>query len=64
MPELHCIVASEETERGCVAINEKRQEAGMQELGVHLIGLVEADGRRQEEEEKVRWWRVDISRID
>jgi len=53
VPELQCIVASEETERGCVAINEKRQEAGLQELGVHLIGLVEADGRRQEEEEKV-----------
>jgi len=54
MPELECIVGSEETERGCVAINVKRKELGMNELDIHLIELVQDSSRQQEiEEEKV-----------
>jgi len=54
LPELECIVGSEETERGCVAINDKRKELGMNELDIHLIELVHDMGRQQEfEEEKV-----------
>jgi len=53
IPELECIVASVETERGCTAINTKRKEEGMAELAVHLVGLVEAEERMEEEEDKV-----------
>ena len=28
LPEIQCIVASQETEAGCVSINKKRKEAG------------------------------------
>ena len=53
IPELRCIVGSQETERGCVAINQRRKEKGMEELDVHLIHIIEADEKRQEEEVKV-----------
>jgi phosphopantetheine adenylyltransferase/dephospho-CoA kinase len=54
LPELECIVGSEETERGCLAINDKRRELGMNELDILLIELVEDKGRQLEfEEEKV-----------
>jgi len=54
LPELECIVGSQETEKGCVAINTKRTEAGMKELDIHLIELVQDMNREQEfEEEKV-----------
>lgn len=53
IPELRCIVGSQETEKGCVAINQRRKEIGMEELGVHLIQIIEADEKRQEEEAKV-----------
>ena len=51
IPELRCIVGSQETERGCIAINQRRKEKGMEELDVHLIHIIEAEGKRQEEEE-------------
>ena len=53
VPELQCIVASEETSKGCEAINIRRGEAGLAELAVHLISLVPAGQRREGEEEKV-----------
>ena len=53
IPELRCIVGSQETERGCIAINQRRKEKGMEELDVHLIHIIEAEGKRQEEEAKV-----------
>ena len=53
IPELRCIVGSQETERGCIAINQRRKEKGMEELDVHLIHIIEAEGKRQEEEVKV-----------
>ena len=46
LPELQCIVASQETETGCVKINEKRAEAGLAQLDVELIDLA-ADADRQ-----------------
>jgi len=53
-PTLQCIVGSAETERGCLAINEKRLAAGMTELDIHIIPLVQ-DTQRQgsHEEEKI-----------
>lgn len=54
LPELQCIVASQETERGCVAINEKRREAGLNSLDIHLIDLAQDDNRQSSvEEEKI-----------
>jgi len=54
LPELECIVGSQETEKGCLAINSKRKEAGMNELDIHLIELVQDENREQEfEEEKI-----------
>jgi len=53
-PLLECIVGSQETEKGCHAINIKRKEKGLSQLDVHCIELVE-DTERQgnHEEEKV-----------
>ena len=51
LPELQCIVGSEETERGCISINEKRVEAGLRELDIHLIHLVQEDHKQCEVEE-------------
>ena len=53
VPQLECIVGSLETEKGCVAINKRRKENGLNELDVHLISIIEAEEKRQEEEEKV-----------
>ena len=54
LPELQCIVASQETEKGCVAINEKRREAGLNSLDIHLIDLAQDDNRQSSvEEEKI-----------
>jgi len=54
LPELECIVGSQETEKGCVAINMKRKELGMEELDIHLIELVQDLSREEKfEEEKV-----------
>ena len=53
IPELRCIVGSQETEKGCVAINQRRTEIGMEELDIHLIHIIEAEETRQEEEAKV-----------
>ena len=54
LPELECIVGSEETEKGCLAINAKRKEQNLSELDIHLIGLVEDSNRREGvEEDKV-----------
>ena len=50
IPELRCIVGSQETEKGCVAINQRRTEIGMEELDIHLIHIIEAEETRQEEE--------------
>ena len=54
LPEIQCIVASQETETGCVKINEKRQEAGLSQLDIELIDLAEdADRQLSIEEEKI-----------
>ena len=52
IPELRCIVGSQETEKGCVAINQRRTEIGMEELDIHLIHIIEAEETRQEETTK------------
>mgnify|MGYP001397321191 CR=1 FL=1 len=46
LPEIQCIVASQETEAGCVKINEKRQEAGLSPLDRELLDPA-ADSDRQ-----------------
>lgn len=54
VPELECIVASEETEKGCKAINDRRVAGGLSELDIHLIDLVEDKNREQDcEEDKI-----------
>jgi len=54
LPEIQCIVASQETETGCVKINEKRQAAGLSQLDIELIDLAEdADRQLSIEEEKI-----------
>jgi len=54
LPEIQCIVASLETEAGCVKINEKRQEAGLSQLDIELIDLAEDTDRQLSiEEEKI-----------
>lgn len=53
---IQMIVASEETKRGCEAINRKRREEyGFKPLDVHLIGMVEDCQKHQsnKEEDKV-----------
>lgn len=53
-PLLECIVGSQETERGCKAVNQKRKERNLAELDIHLISLVKDNNRQAEhEEEKV-----------
>jgi len=53
-PLLECIVGSQETEKGCLAINQKRKEKGLSELDIHCIELVEDTDRHGDyEEEKV-----------
>eukprot|EP00088_Acartia_fossae_P044282 TRINITY_DN4696_c0_g1_i2.p1 TRINITY_DN4696_c0_g1~~TRINITY_DN4696_c0_g1_i2.p1 ORF type:complete len:485 (-),score=66.35 TRINITY_DN4696_c0_g1_i2:180-1634(-) len=53
-PQLECIVGSQETEKGCTAINEKRKEKGLSQLDIHCIELVEDVERRgPHEEEKI-----------
>ena len=37
LPEIQCIVASQETEAGCVSINKKRKEAGGVIVVVYIV---------------------------
>ena len=54
LPELQCIVGSQETERGCRAVNNKRTESGLSELDIVLISMAEDPGRLEGvEEEKI-----------
>jgi len=46
VPQLECIVGSKETDSGCAAINRRRGEAGLKELQVHLIDLVQEEEKR------------------
>lgn len=52
-PDLECIVASQETERGALRVNEKRQENGLSTLKVNIIALLEDPKRDESEEFKI-----------
>ncbi|XP_023337100.1 bifunctional coenzyme A synthase isoform X2 [Eurytemora carolleeae] len=53
-PDIECIVGSTETEKGCLAINEKRKEKELKPLDIHIIDLVQDDNREEvHEEEKI-----------
>ncbi|XP_069359336.1 bifunctional coenzyme A synthase isoform X1 [Maniola hyperantus] len=53
-PRFQLIVVSEETKRGAIKINEKRQTNGLQPLDVYTIGIAEdMDQQSNEEETKV-----------
>ncbi|XP_050350593.1 bifunctional coenzyme A synthase isoform X2 [Nymphalis io] len=51
-PRLQLIVVSEETIRGAVKINEKRNENGLNKLDIYTIGLAEDTNKQSTEEEK------------
>uniref|UniRef100_A0A8C3HT60 Bifunctional coenzyme A synthase n=2 Tax=Chrysemys picta bellii TaxID=8478 RepID=A0A8C3HT60_CHRPI len=52
-PDLECIVVSEETRKGGVAVNKKRLENGLSELALHEILLVKDLRHGENEEEKI-----------
>ncbi|CAM2108757.1 unnamed protein product [Caretta caretta] len=52
-PDLECIVVSEETRKGGVAVNKKRLENGLSELALHEILLVKNPRHGENEEEKI-----------
>uniref|UniRef100_A0A7M4DXD1 Bifunctional coenzyme A synthase n=1 Tax=Crocodylus porosus TaxID=8502 RepID=A0A7M4DXD1_CROPO len=52
-PGLKCIVVSEETRKGGVAVNKKRLENGLPELVLHEIPLVKDLQHSENEEEKI-----------
>eukprot|EP00096_Caligus_rogercresseyi_P013758 TRINITY_DN6367_c0_g1_i1.p1 TRINITY_DN6367_c0_g1~~TRINITY_DN6367_c0_g1_i1.p1 ORF type:complete len:532 (+),score=122.25 TRINITY_DN6367_c0_g1_i1:34-1629(+) len=52
-PEFQLIIGSEETVRGCQKINELRKGAGLQELDVEIISILEDPVHGQHEEDKV-----------
>ena len=52
LPELQCIVGSQETERGCQAVNARRAEAGLAQLDTVLINMAEDAGRLEGVEEQ------------
>jgi len=49
--QLQCIVGSQETEKGCHAVNEKRRERDLSILDVHCIPLVQDDQKQADYEE-------------
>ena len=51
LPEIQCIVASQETEAGCISINDKRREADLKELDIHLIDLAQDNYKQSSVEE-------------
>ena len=54
LPELQCIVGSQETEKGCKAVNVKRAESGLSQLDTVLISMAEDSARLEGvEEEKI-----------
>ena len=54
LPELQCIVGSQETDRGCQAVNARRAEAGLTQLDTVLVSMAEDAGRLEGvEEEKI-----------
>ncbi|KAM4622737.1 bifunctional coenzyme A synthase [Discoglossus pictus] len=52
-PDLNCIVVSEETRKGGLSVNKKRQENGLSELSIHEIQLVKDPLHSDNEEEKI-----------
>lgn len=52
-PDLDLIVVSAETMKGGAMVNEARKKAGMKELKVHCIKLVEMEPEDKEKETKV-----------
>ncbi|KAM3658304.1 bifunctional coenzyme A synthase [Ammospiza nelsoni] len=52
-PDLQCLVVSEETHRGGVAVNKKRLENGLPELALYEIQLMKDPEHNQNEEEKI-----------
>ncbi|XP_077170269.1 bifunctional coenzyme A synthase isoform X2 [Paroedura picta] len=52
-PHLKCIVVSEETLKGGLAVNRKRAENGLAELAVHEISLARDVQHSKNEEEKI-----------
>uniref|UniRef100_A0A8D0L468 Bifunctional coenzyme A synthase n=1 Tax=Sphenodon punctatus TaxID=8508 RepID=A0A8D0L468_SPHPU len=51
--KLHCLVVSEETRKGGLAVNKRRLENGLPELALHEILLAKDPGHRENEEEKI-----------
>ncbi|XP_074079958.1 bifunctional coenzyme A synthase isoform X2 [Macrotis lagotis] len=52
-PSLECLVVSEETYRGGLAVNRRRLENGLGELALYQILLLKNPDRRENEEDKV-----------
>ena len=52
LPELQCIVGSQETDRGCQAVNARRAEAGLTQLDTVLVSMAEDAGRLEGVEEQ------------
>ncbi|XP_043856614.1 bifunctional coenzyme A synthase isoform X2 [Dromiciops gliroides] len=52
-PSLECLVVSEETYRGGLAVNCRRLENGLKELALHQILLLKNPDHRENEEDKV-----------
>ncbi|XP_072502634.1 bifunctional coenzyme A synthase isoform X2 [Notamacropus eugenii] len=52
-PSLECLVVSEETYRGGLAVNCRRLENGMEELALHQILLLKNSDHSESEEDKV-----------
>ncbi|NP_001086140.1 Coenzyme A synthase L homeolog precursor [Xenopus laevis] len=52
-PDLKCIVVSEETQKGGLSVNRKRQENELCELAIHEIKLVKDARHAENEEEKI-----------
>ncbi|XP_053555207.1 bifunctional coenzyme A synthase [Bombina bombina] len=52
-PDLQCIVVSEETRKGGMSVNKRRQENGLCELFIHEIRLIEDPLHSENEEEKI-----------
>ncbi|XP_068120099.1 bifunctional coenzyme A synthase [Hyperolius riggenbachi] len=52
-PDLKCIVVSEETRKGGLSVNRRRQENGLEELVIHEIQLITDPKHSANEEEKI-----------
>lgn len=53
MPDLNCIIVTEETKLGALQVNKERQENGLSQIPVHVVPMVPADGNNQDGDEKL-----------